>query len=249
MHRGLLLLGHGSQLNPCSSAPVYAHAERLQARREFAQVAVAFWKEEPSLARGLDALDCPEVVAVPVFISQGYFTEQVIPRELRLTGPRSLVDGHVVWYTPPVGRDPRLAAVAAERAAEAGATRSSSVVILGHGTARNPNSERNVYAQAARVRALNRFHEVATVFLDQEPRLGHVWTTVTGNHIVVVPLFMADGWHVGQTIPEDLILSAGEHHRGDRRLVFGSAVGTHPLVADVISALAHEIPIPHPDPP
>jgi sirohydrochlorin cobaltochelatase len=242
MKRGLLLLGHGSQLNPSSSAPVHAHSERLRARGVYAQVAAAFWKEEPSLARALDAFDAEEVVAVPVFISRGYFTEQIIPRELRLSGPESRVEGKTVWYTPPVGDDPRLAAVAAERAAEAGATSATSVVILGHGTSRNPNSQRNVYAQAARVRTMNRFRFVATAFLDQEPRLNRVWSLVDGNEIVVVPLFMADGWHVGQTIPADLDLSAGEHRRGNRRLAFGSAVGTHPLMADIIDALAREIP-------
>ncbi len=86
--------------------------------------------------------------------------------------------------------------------------------------------------------ALDLFAEMTTLFLDQEPNLSEVWSRVAADRVVVVPLFMADGWHVGQTIPEDLDLTRGESRRGERRLVFGGAVGTHPGIADVIEELA-----------
>ncbi len=237
-HRaGLLLVGHGSHLNPDSSTPVYAHAQRMRERGGFAQVRTAFWKEEPSLSRGLDAFDTEEVVVVPLFISRGYFTEEVISREMRLKGAVTEVDGRTVRYTDPVGGHPRLADIVVERAREAGATEDSAVVVLGHGTPRNPNSAKNVYAQSERVAERQVFAEVETLFLDQEPNLDEVWSRVAAEMVVVVPLFMADGWHVGQTIPEDLDLTRGESRRGERRLVFGGAVGTHPGIADVIEAL------------
>ena len=49
----------------------------------------AFWKEEPSLRDALFLFDpesIREVYVVPNFISEGYFTQTVVPRELELDG-------------------------------------------------------------------------------------------------------------------------------------------------------------------
>ncbi len=240
MKRGLLIVGHGSHLNPNSSAPVYEHAARVRARGEFDEVRVAFWKEEPSLARALDAFEAGDVTVVPLFISTGYFTEQVIPRELRLSGRVSRVDGRVVRYTDAVGAHPRLADVVIERAAEAGASRGDAIAVLGHGTPRNPNSERNVYRQSEYVAARGVFREVVTVFMDQEPNMREVLRLTTAPRVVIVPLFIADGWHVEETIPEELALDGPRTEREGREIRYAGAVGTHPSVADVILAAAAE---------
>ena len=85
----LLIVGHGSTVNPDSSTPTWAHAEEIRSRKIFSGVGCAFWKEEPSLrdARFLfDPDTISEVYVVPNFISEGYFTQTVIPRELELAG-------------------------------------------------------------------------------------------------------------------------------------------------------------------
>ena len=56
--------------------------------------------------------------------------------------------------------------------------------------------------------------------------------------VVVVPFFIAEGWHVGQTIPEDLALEGAETRRGGRIVRYAAPVGTHPQTADVIERLA-----------
>ena len=45
----LLIVAHGSTVNPDSSAPTLAHAAEIRRRKIFADVECAFWKEEPSL--------------------------------------------------------------------------------------------------------------------------------------------------------------------------------------------------------
>src|SRR5689334_16695914 len=45
----LLIVAHGSTVNPDSSAPTLAHAAEIRRRNIFADVECAFWKEEPSL--------------------------------------------------------------------------------------------------------------------------------------------------------------------------------------------------------
>ena len=78
----LVLAGHGSTLNAETAAPVYQHADELRRRGLFAQVLEAFWKQEPYLAQVMRGVFAPRVFVAPLFISDGYFTEEVIPREL-----------------------------------------------------------------------------------------------------------------------------------------------------------------------
>jgi sirohydrochlorin cobaltochelatase len=81
----LIIVGHGSTLNPDSSAPTWEIAEEIQRRGVFGEVHCAFWKEEPSLRQILHSVDRREVYIVPNFISEGYFTQTVIPRELEIS--------------------------------------------------------------------------------------------------------------------------------------------------------------------
>jgi len=71
---GLLIVAHGSTVNPDSSAPTLAHAAEIRRRKVFADVESAFWKEEPSL-RDAKLLFDPELIQevyeVPNFISEG----------------------------------------------------------------------------------------------------------------------------------------------------------------------------------
>ena len=85
----LVLIGHGSTLNAESAAPTYQHADELRRRAIFGQVIEAFWKLEPSICGVLRGVFARRVFIVPLFISEGYFTEEVIPRELGFEVQRS----------------------------------------------------------------------------------------------------------------------------------------------------------------
>src|SRR3712207_2344560 len=85
----LLIVGHGSTVNLDSSPPSRAHAAEIRRRGLFAEVACCFWKEEPSMRDALlffESAAIKDVYVVPNFISEGYFTQTVIPRELGLDG-------------------------------------------------------------------------------------------------------------------------------------------------------------------
>jgi len=236
MSRSLVLVGHGSHLNPESSAPVYAHAAAIRQRGLFDDVLTAFWKEEPSLSRTLDGCASDDVTVVPVFMSSGYFTNEVIPREIGLDGRVTSIGGRLVRYTTPVGSHPALAKVILQRAFEAGAKPGDALAVLGHGTERNRDSQANIYEQTENVRRLGSFAEVVTVFMDQAPGMNEIFELTSAPAVVVVPVFIADGWHAAQTIPEEL----GGLPGNGRRLRYAAAVGTHPSVADVILELAEE---------
>ena len=86
----LIVLGHGTTLNDQSAAPVRQHAAELRRRKIFAEVREAFWKQEPQIKTVLAGLTAPRVFIVPFFISEGYFSTEIIPKELGFSYPDNL---------------------------------------------------------------------------------------------------------------------------------------------------------------
>lgn len=222
----LVLVGHGSTLNADSSRPTHAQADALRKRGIFAQVVTAFWKEHPMLAGALRQVFTPRVFVVPLFISEGYFTEEVIPRELGLlspgarTVPRALDQaGRRIHYCGPVGTHPSMTQVILARADEilerfpdAGGripqSQDVSLFVAGHGTGLNENSRRAIEDHVERIRAMNRFACVHPLFMEEEPRIGDCPRLATTPDRVVVPLFISDGLHSFEDIP--VMLGASE---------------------------------------
>jgi len=262
MSEALLVAAHGSHLNPDSSRPASDHADRIRETGAFEEVRETFWKEEPHFREALRTLASDEVYVVPLFISEGYFTEQVIPRELRLEGWDPTLwdsDGtsadHVtlgatdvdatVHYCGPVGTHDAMSDVIVRRAesvtGDSAVGKGVGLAVVGHGTERNENSAKAIEYHAERIGARDRFEDVRALFMDEDPEVDDVTDHFTSEDIVVVPLFVADGYHTREDIPEDMGLVA-DHSEGwetpatvgGHRLWYAGAVGTEPLVADVI---------------
>ncbi len=249
--KALVIVGHGSHLNEDSSLPVYKHAARIREQypEEYDEIVECFWKEEPSMRHVLDTVESEEVYVVPAFISEGYFTQQVIPRELGLTGPVTRKGNKTIRYAGPLGTFEGMAGVILERAEdllrgkEIPAGRRA-LVLLGHGTDMNKNSGGVIYLNADRVRKRKVYDLVEVGFLDQDPEIGEVVENVPAENVVLIPVFIAEGWHTRETIPEDLGL-AGEvtvkaTAGGEKTIFYGAPVGTHPSMAGLIAARARE---------
>lgn len=254
--RSLVLIGHGSHLNGESAGAVYRYAELLRERGLYDEVVEGYWKEEPSLRQVLKTTRSTDVTVIPMFISEGYFTETVIPRELGLGhqgpvpegGVARVLGGRTVRYTLPYGVHPAMSEVILARAREVLPDLNPSdtaLIVLGHGTTRNENSNRVIYRNADRLRETGHFAEVHALFLDEEPKVGTWPEVVRAPRVVVVPFFASEGWHTLETIPEDMGLS-GEvtvfpnNPHGSQTVYYAKPVGTHPSVADVVLHLAEE---------
>jgi len=61
----LLIVAHGSTVNPDSSAPTLAHTAEIRRRKVFADVGCAFWKEEPSLRDAVGRIPSQRILAGP----------------------------------------------------------------------------------------------------------------------------------------------------------------------------------------
>ena len=255
----LVLVGHGSTLNPDSSTPTLDHAETIRQRAIFGEVVCAFWKEEPSMREVLRMVDSPEIYVVPNFISEGYFTQQVIPRELGLEGrttslPPLSAGGppRRVHYCDPVGVHPsmtRLLLARAEEVAPRVPREECALIIVGHGTGLNENSTKAIKDQVDLIRASGAgFAEVVDAYMEEAPLVAGWDTMVVSPNVIVVPFFIADGLHSFQDIPVLLgieteitaaasqlsVFKQNPHDLRGRQLYYSSAIGTEPMLADVI---------------
>ena len=247
----LIIIGHGSTVNPDSSAPTLDHAEVILEKGCFREVHCAFWKEEPSLRQVLHMVDSKDVYIVPNFISEGYFTRTIIPRELELDGPVTHLRGRTLKYCDPVGNHERMSELLLRRAAEVapGVPPSEcSLLIVGHGTNLNDNSAVAAKREVDRIREMGIYGEVLNTYMEEAPLIGE-WETLTSKpNVIVVPFFIADGLHSYQDIPvllgieQDTGLSASErevfrqnpYHLRGRTLYYASAIGTEPLFSELL---------------
>ena len=256
----LVLIGHGSTLNAESCAPVYQHAEELRRRKIFAQVQEAFWKQEPSLAGVLRGVFAPRVFIVPLFISEGYFTEEVIPRELGFAaGERVQRRGdQTLFYCGPIGTHDSMTEVLLRRAREiveqhpfprAPKAEDTALFIAGHGTGNNENSRKAIERQTELIRGKKVYREVHSVFMEEEPRIGACYTLTPAKNIVMVPFFISDGLHSYEDIPMMLgesekavreRLQTGQPtwrnptEKHGKRVWYSASIGNEPHIADVV---------------
>src|SRR5205807_5486119 len=206
--RALLIVGHGSTVNPDSSTPTLAHAAEIRRRSIFAHVECAFWKEEPSLRDAIFLFDpntIKNVYVVPNFISEGYFTQTVISRELELNGKVTKRASGQIWnYGEPVGNHPLMTELLVERARKIApdiAEAETSFLIVEHGTDLNENSAVAAKREAEKIRGLNRYANVLNVYMEEFPLVSD-WRLLTNTpNVVVVPFFISDGLHSYEDIP------------------------------------------------
>lgn len=271
MSQALVIVAHGSHLNPDSSTPTFTHADTIRTTSAFDEVREAFWKEEPSFREVLRTIEAEEVFVVPLFISEGYFTEQVIPRELRIDGwdvadwdsdgtsaDHATLEANdvkkTVHYCGPVGTHDSMADVIIQRAQnvtdDPAVGPGFGLAVVGHGTERNANSAKAIHYHADRIDADAEFEEVKALFMDESPEIDDVTEHFESDDVVVVPLFVADGFHTQEDIPADMGLMDGSSAGNEdypvpgeidgTRVWYSGAVGTEPLMADVILERAND---------
>ncbi len=261
----LLIVAHGSTVNPDSSAPTLAHAAEIRRRKIFAEVECGFWKEEPSLRDALFLFDpesIREVCVVPNFISEGYFTQTVIPRELELNGATTKRPSGQTWkYCQPVGNHPAMTELLLKRACEVAPgvdLAETSLLIVAHGTDLNENSAVAAKREAEKIHGLGKFAEVLNVYMEEPPLISN-WRKLTKTpNVVVVPFFISDGLHSYEDIPRliGIVVAAGvdrgrpgsappatapgqifrhnPYKINGRSLFYAPSIGTDPGFADII---------------
>ena len=208
----------------------------------------------------LAELTAPRIFIVPLFISEGYFSTEIIPKELGFPGvPSSLLrPPSSLYYTRPVGSHDLMTTVILARAKEmaerfpfprAPRPADTTLLIAGHGTERNAHSRKTVERQVELIRSLKVYADVGAVFMEEAPFIKGCRQTAPTRNIIVVPFFISDGLHVVEDIPvllgepDRLVkerLAAGQPtwrnptEKNGKRIWYSPSVGTEPLMAEVI---------------
>jgi sirohydrochlorin cobaltochelatase len=257
----LIVLGHGTTLNDQSAAPVFQHAAELRRRKIFREVREAFWKQEPQVKKVLAEISAPRIFIVPLFISEGYFAADKIPKELGFNFPENLklkTENSEIFYCKPIGSHDSMTKVILSRAKEITekfpfprALKNSEITlfITGHGTGKNENSRKPIDHQVELIRAQKIYADVHAIFLEESPRISDYYSLAQTKNLVVVPFFISDGLHTQEDVPVLLgeaksvvekRLAANQPawrnptEKNGKLVWYSSAVGSAPEMADVI---------------
>jgi sirohydrochlorin cobaltochelatase len=257
----LVVLGHGTELNENSEAVVFQHAAELRRRNIFREVREAFWKQEPQIKKVLAEISAPKIFIAPLFISEGYFAADKIPKELGFDFPHNLKiksQNSEVFYCKPVGTHDSMTKVILSRADEVvkkfpfpRAPKNSEITlfIAGHGTEKNENSRKPIDRQVELIRAQKIYADVCGIFLEESPRISDCYSLAQTKNIVVIPFFISDGLHTQEDIPVLLgeakrivqqRIAAGQPswrnptEKNGKLVWYSNAVGSAPKMADVI---------------
>ena len=251
---GLLIVGHGSTENPDSALPYYQQANQITEQGLFAEVHCSFWKEEPSCREAYYLFDSEKIYVVPVFISEGYFTKQVIPRELELNSRTSFVHNKTIHYCDPVGIHASMTKCLADRVQTISpvplAPEETSIIIVGHGTGLDVNSAQAIKNQVNLLKQrYPKYALITDAYMEEAPLIKN-WKEITSSpNVIVVPFFISDGLHSYQDIPVLLgLVSKVEAPASQRKefhyapktfnqqtLYFSNAIGNNPLIAKIIT--------------
>ena len=220
----LLLIAHGSTVNAQSSEPTRRLTRELDSRKIFAEVGCAFKLEEPYISDTLRELSSKRVFAAPITISEGQFTEEIIPFHLGLCTKgqcdcpvgecnypsQAMVNGKEIVYCRPIGTHKSMTDVLLGRAKEIvqkypfpkpPKPEEICLIIAGHGTKRNLNSRKAIEAQVQAIKELNEYADVQSAFMEETPLIADCYENAEARHIVMVPFFIGDGLHTVEDIP------------------------------------------------
>jgi sirohydrochlorin cobaltochelatase len=232
----LVLVGHGATENAESAAPVYAQGAILRSRGIFREVLECFWMVEPHLSGVWARIRTRTVYVMPMTISDGYFTMEVIPGQLGLlgrgeevTGRFQEIRGHRVYYCRSIGSHGWMTDALLARAQQAiaevpdsppAALGSSALFIAGHGTERNRRSRVAIERQVGLIRARGVCAEVHAAFMMEPPLITECWCATGLRDLVMVPFFISNGLHTAEDIPvllgEPEARVRGRVRRGER---------------------------------
>lgn len=225
----LILVAHGDRGGDRSNGALRAHAARLAQSAQWPAVEIALLSGAPRLEDAVENLRHFDHIHVfPMLMSEGYFTDTVIPDRLgRGTGSERFV------LHRPLGRSAELTRLATDEAlkgcsALGFASGEVTVLLAGHGAKSNSRARLAIEVHASEMRSAGIFSAVATAYLEEPPFLQDMMGRLEGP-TVVVGMFASDGLHAGEDLPEAMeqSLRAPAYYTG--------AIGAHPKISDIVA--------------
>jgi sirohydrochlorin cobaltochelatase len=227
----LVLVGHGFPRRPHARHPAHDHAERLQEAEPLDEVTPALMKGEPSLETALRSIPGGRAVVVPLFVSDGYFVGEALPERVEDNRP----EGLTVEYAQPIGTHEKVTDVLTGLALSAidGPPEGVELALLGHGSEHGSANREAVGSHACRIAERGTFAAVRSYFIEEEPGVELLPTEAGAEETVAVPVFVAEGGHVREDIPEQLGIEGRDGTVEGTHVTCTDPVGTDPMVAGI----------------
>ncbi len=225
----LLLCGYGS---PEGQDALARRAARLAATGRFAETAACSLFGAPSPNSALARLAGDPVLLVPLFMSEGVTHGLLHERLERLDGGREVV------LCPTLGSHPGLPRETAAWTRWAIGRRGfcaqdTALLLIGHGTGRDPASRRALVRIAGAIEAGGGFREVGTAFLEERPSIAEAVRPLAAEHVVALGCFAEPGRHARRDVPEQLA-------RCGRETLYLGPLGAADFVDGLIVDLARD---------
>ena len=210
----LLIVAHGERGGAGNDLFAHDLAREIQSLEMFADVRTCFISKEPTLKNVLRGLKRAQVLIYPMFMSDGYFVGQAIPRQISAAKGTNGHDCNNITVLEPLGLHrelPGLIASTAQQCIERSDLPASShrLLLVAHGSRHDQASRQVTDAIAGDLRKMHMFADIETAFLEEAPFLEDQLRQIRGPAIAV-GLFAGQGMHGGQDLPE-AIAACGRH--------------------------------------
>lgn len=248
--KAILIIGHGSDSVEESAAEMHAKVLR---ERGYENVFYAYKDYASPLIRDVMqeiTKEHTEVVVIPLFIGEGYFTETVIPERLGLPDKTYSgavdVDGKKIQIdlTGAFGTDPRMADIVGSVAERLMSGSDSGLLLIGHGSRGNKNKDM-VMINAESLK--EEFKNVYIAFNEfNDPEIENALTEMEKDgikEIVAIPMFVSPGGHTDEDLPEKLGIPEGGIEGSvcvngrEIPVMYTQPIGMEPGVSDILEGL------------
>lgn len=208
-------------------------ARRLRAARCYDEVSVGYMRCGISIEEAAARITSGHVRVYPLFMSDGYYVRDAIPRRL---GIQDGVDsfGHRVDIGEPLGVNPNLPDIlmsaATQTAHVAGIrTEDATLLIVAHGSGNSPHSAETARAIAGQMSERRMFGRVETAFLEEAPLFSEALLDCP-RPLLVLGLFAGGGLHAEDDV------RAAIRELNDPRVHLVEQLGGYARIIEMIAA-------------
>jgi sirohydrochlorin cobaltochelatase len=238
MSETLLLIGHGSSRYPDAAQAMRRHADSLRSGGHFGQVEVAVLNGGPTVADALARSTSRAIRVVPFFMEDGYFTRIAVPRALGAANGNNRI-----VICPPIGVHDGMAGLIERRALTACAddgvpSHTTAVVVVGHGSVREPGRALALHRHTARVASTTLFNRVEAACIEEAPFVADTLASLRAHPVVVIGFFANHGSHFRDDLPA---LIAAEQAASQRPIRLRGSVADGAEVAQIILAQSRAV--------
>lgn len=199
----LLIVAHGDCGGFGGNMLAQELARRMRQSQRYGEVVVGFMRSDPSIEAAASQIKCERLRIYPLFMSDGYYVREAIPKRLGITGGVDVM-GHQVSIDKPLGLHPKLpdlliSAVIGAALGKGVQPESACLLLVAHGSSQSPHSAAAAHEIRDKIERNGAFLRVEVSFLEEEP----LFIDALENRTLptfVLGLFAGEGMHAAGDI-------------------------------------------------